>query len=80
MIGLTANEFVELNEAQKEKAFDVIESEAQYDIVVKITSDGFKLTALVPAQAAKGAAQDAKGAAQGEDDDAAVPKSKRAKK
>jgi hypothetical protein len=77
LIRITAAEFVELSEAQQAEAFRDIEREARYDIVVKFTSGGFKLTALEPDEGSQGAAQ---GAAQDEDGDGGPRKQKCAKK
>ena len=46
VIGMTARNFVELEEDEKTKAFANIDSDARYDIVVKLTNDGFKLSNL----------------------------------
>ena len=43
---MTAGTFVELEEEQKKDAIGNIDSEARYNIVVKFTNDGFKLTNL----------------------------------
>jgi hypothetical protein len=66
VIGMTAAEFKKLSVEQQEQEFRSIDDDARYDIVVKSTSDGFKLKALE-----KGAAQDK--------DDESTPKQKRAK-
>lgn len=68
VIGISARDFVELEEDEKMKAFANIDSDARYDIVVKFTNDGFKLSNLKLA---------------GEDDaegDAVFPPAKKAKK
>ncbi len=46
VIGMTAAEFKKLSGEQQHQAFESIEDDVRYDIVVKFTSDGFKLTAL----------------------------------
>jgi hypothetical protein len=59
LIRITAAEFVELSEAQQDKAFEDIEKEARYNIIVKFTSGEFKLTALEPDEGSQGADQGA---------------------
>ena len=56
---MTAAEFKKLSVEQQEQAFESIEDDARYDIVVKFTSDGFKLTALEPDEGSQGADQGA---------------------
>ena len=47
---MTAEAFVKLEEDQQKVAFESIENEARYNIEVKFTNDGFKLTNLELAQ------------------------------
>ena len=46
VIGISAKDFEELEEDEKMKVFANIDSDARYDIVVKFTNDGFKLSNL----------------------------------
>ena len=50
VIGMTAEAFVNLEEDQQKVAIESIENEARYNIEVKFTNDGFKLTNLELAQ------------------------------
>ena len=70
---MAAAEFKKLSVEQQEQEFEPIEDDARDDIVVKFTSDGFKLAAFEPKEGSQEAAQ---GAAQDEDDES-TPKQKR---
>ena len=48
VIGMTARDFVELEEDKQKAAIVSIDSGARYGIVVKLTKDGFELTNLEP--------------------------------
>jgi hypothetical protein len=46
VIGMPAGDFVGLGEDQQKSAIEGIDSEVRYDIVVKYSTDGFKLVDL----------------------------------